>query len=205
MLCLHVTSACASTCDAKNGIHDTKWRCLHITFEFQRMGLWPILCMCICITIDSMLNFDTDAHAHVTCKQDFRARLHQAAALTQSQPCHDASDTAIIENNRVTPEWVAIQFWGNSTCLNFFNETNIASVIAVLTLRWSWRLVQMRPKRSYIWSLSTLCVCISISFRFYYNMGGGGGQKTSAIENATVPYVTCLCIREEEIGSAETE
>ena len=70
MLCLHITSACASTCEAKNGLHDTKWRCLHVMFAFQRI---PILCMCICVTIDSMLNFDADARkgarVDVTCKQ----------------------------------------------------------------------------------------------------------------------------------------
>ena len=34
-LCLHVTSACASTCDANIGIQDTKWWCLHVMFAFM--------------------------------------------------------------------------------------------------------------------------------------------------------------------------
>ena len=77
MLRLHVTSACVSTCDANNGIQDTNWRCLHVTFACQRMGLGPILCVRVCITIDSMLNFDADADADVTCKQGFTVS-HQA-------------------------------------------------------------------------------------------------------------------------------
>ena len=39
----------------------------------QRMGREPILCVCVCITIDPIQNFDTnvdtDAHANVTCIQ----------------------------------------------------------------------------------------------------------------------------------------
>ena len=36
--CLHLTFACAPTFDAKNGINGYKWRCLHFTFQFSRMG-----------------------------------------------------------------------------------------------------------------------------------------------------------------------
>ena len=31
---IHVTFACACACDAKNGLHDTKWRCLHLMLTF---------------------------------------------------------------------------------------------------------------------------------------------------------------------------
>ena len=40
----------------------------------------------------------------------FRPRLHQASASTVRQLYNDASDTVLIENNRVTPEWVTTHF-----------------------------------------------------------------------------------------------
>ena len=39
-----------------------------------------------------------------------RARLHQALAPTLRYFCNDASDSVLIENNGVTPEWVATHF-----------------------------------------------------------------------------------------------
>ena len=67
-----------------------------------------------------------------------KVRLHQATAPTLRQYCNDPSGTAFIENNVVTPKWVATLFWSNSIV---FNESSIASVIAVLSQRWRWRLV----------------------------------------------------------------
>ena len=58
----------------------------------------------------------------------FKVGLHWASASTLRQHCDDASDTAVIENNGVTSEWVATLFWSDS------NENRIASVVAVLTL-----------------------------------------------------------------------
>ena len=49
----------------------------------------------------------------------------------QRQHCDDACDSALIENNRVAPEWVCNPFSSNSTV---FNEDRITSVIAALTL-----------------------------------------------------------------------
>ena len=43
----------------------------------QRMGLAPILCVRICITINTIQKFDVDAkadaHGNITCKQSFKA------------------------------------------------------------------------------------------------------------------------------------
>ena len=43
-----------------------------------------------------------------------RARLHQASVSMQCQRCNDASDTALIEINGVTQEWIATPFWSDS-------------------------------------------------------------------------------------------
>ena len=49
------------------------------------MGSEPILGVCICITIDDMLNFDDefDANADVTCEQGFKCyKCHQILQTT---------------------------------------------------------------------------------------------------------------------------
>ena len=63
-------------------------------------------------------------------RDTLRARLHQASPSTRSQRCDDASDTALIEINGVSPEWVETPFWSNSVSI-VFNEINIASTIAI--------------------------------------------------------------------------
>ena len=44
--------------------------------EHAENGLEPILCLCVCVTIDPIQNFDAnvnaDAHANVTCKQSLK-------------------------------------------------------------------------------------------------------------------------------------
>ena len=52
----------------------------------------------------------------------------------QRQYCDDARDPVLIESNGVIRKWVATPFWSNSIV---FNESSIASVIAVLTLALS--------------------------------------------------------------------
>ena len=47
------------------------------------------------------------------------------------QLCDDTSDTVVIENNGVTPEWGCNPFSCDSI---IFNENSITSVIAALTL-----------------------------------------------------------------------
>ena len=75
-LCLHVTSAFASASNVMNGFHGTKWRCSHFAWNHAENGLEPILCLCVCVTIDPIQNFDAnvnaDAHANVTCKQSLK-------------------------------------------------------------------------------------------------------------------------------------
>ena len=74
-VCLHVTFACVSPCDANNVFQHTKWSVytwhLHLRVT-HRMGWEPILC--ICITIHTMLKVDADADAdaNVTCKHSLR-------------------------------------------------------------------------------------------------------------------------------------
>ena len=46
------------------------------------------------------------------------------------QSCDDASDTVLIENNRVTRKWVATPIWTNSI---IFNENSTSGVIAELS------------------------------------------------------------------------
>ena len=62
--CLHVTSAFSSTSMPASNFVLSQWL-------MQRMGLGPILCVCVCVTIHSIQNFDVDANADVTCKQSF--------------------------------------------------------------------------------------------------------------------------------------
>ena len=56
-----------------------------------------------------------------------RAHLHQASVSTLRQLCDDASDSVLIENNGVAPEWGCYPFLSDSTD---FNENRITSVIA---------------------------------------------------------------------------
>ena len=53
----------------------------------------------------------------------------------QRQRCNDASNTGLIENNAVTPKWVATPFWSDSIV---FNEKRIASVITELSQHHCW-------------------------------------------------------------------
>ena len=65
--CLHVRSAFASTLMSASSFVLSQWL-------MQRMGLGPILCLCVCVTIRSIQNFDVDANADVTCKQNLSKR-----------------------------------------------------------------------------------------------------------------------------------
>ena len=58
-----------------------------------------------------------------------KARLHQASMSLLRQLCKDASDTVLIENNGVTPEWGCNPFLSDSIV---FNEISIPSVMAEL-------------------------------------------------------------------------
>ena len=49
----------------------------------------------------------------------------------KSQLCNDASDSAVIENNRVTTEWDCNPFSSDSIV---FNENSITRIIAVSSL-----------------------------------------------------------------------
>ena len=49
------------------------------------------------------------------CVQEVNGLLHQASASTQSQCCNDASNTALIEINRVTTP-----FWSDYICFHCF-------------------------------------------------------------------------------------
>ena len=51
-----------------------------------------------------------------------RVRLQQASASTLRQLCNDASDTILIENNGVTPEWSCNSFSSDTI---IFNENRI--------------------------------------------------------------------------------
>ena len=60
-----------------------------------------------------------------------RAHLHQASASTLGQLSNDASDSVLIENNGVAPEWGCNPFSSDSIV---FIENRIASVVAALML-----------------------------------------------------------------------
>ena len=69
-LCLHVTFALACACDAKIGIHDTKWMCLHLMLTFMchtENGSDPYSVRLCHHRLD--VKVDVDAEANVTCKQ----------------------------------------------------------------------------------------------------------------------------------------
>ena len=77
-LCLHVTSAFTSTSNCVTRHEWIPWYQVGVftlCVCLQRMGWEPILCMCVCVTIDSIQNFDADidadAAANVTCKHSF--------------------------------------------------------------------------------------------------------------------------------------
>ena len=63
-------------------------------------------------------------HIHV------KPRLYQASLSTLRQLCDDVSDTVLIENNRVAPEWGCNPFSNDSIV---FNKNIIASIIAELS------------------------------------------------------------------------
>ena len=56
-----------------------------------------------------------------------RDRYSLTLSVILHQCCHDASDTSIIENNEVAPEWGFNPFWSNSI---IFNERSVAGIIA---------------------------------------------------------------------------
>ena len=65
-------------CDANNGIHGTKWRCLHFAcacvFHAENgLGTHSLHVRLHHHRLNTKLdaNVDTDAHAKVTCKQSF--------------------------------------------------------------------------------------------------------------------------------------
>ena len=60
-----------------------------------------------------------------------RVCLHQASASMLQQLCDDTSDTVVIENNGVAPEWDCNPFSSNSFV---FNENSTISVIAEFRL-----------------------------------------------------------------------
>ena len=63
--------------------------------------------------------------------QSLRAQLYQASESTLRQLCNNVSDTALIENSRVAPEWVCNPFLSDSIV---FNENNIASIVTEVSL-----------------------------------------------------------------------
>ena len=69
------------------------------------------------------------------------SHLHQASASASVlwKLCDDASNTVLIENNGVAPEWGCSQFLSDSHCFQW--EQYMASVIAELSQRRCWRLV----------------------------------------------------------------
>ena len=64
--------------------------------------------------------------------ENIRAHSHQASASKLRQFCNDTSNTVLIENNRVTPEWGYNRFSSDSIV---FNENNIASITAEFSQR----------------------------------------------------------------------
>ena len=63
--------------------------------------------------------------------ESLTASLHQASASMLRQLCDDASDTVLIENNRVLSEQGCNPISSDSIV---FNENSIASIVAALTL-----------------------------------------------------------------------
>ena len=72
-------------------------------------------------------------YAYTVC---LRACLHQASASMLRQLCDNASDTILIESNRVAWKWVATSFQSGSIV---FNENSMASIIAELSQHLLWR------------------------------------------------------------------
>ena len=62
----------------------------------------------------------------------------------QRKCCNNTSNSALIENNAITPKWVATQFLSDSIV---FNQNSIASVIAMLSLTLD----------VYKWTLASKC------------------------------------------------
>ena len=57
-------------------------------------------------------------------------RLGPVYTKLPHQRCDDASDTVLLENNGVAPEWMATTFWSDSIV---FNEDSIVSIIKALS------------------------------------------------------------------------
>ena len=64
----------------------------------------------------------------------FRARLHGASASPMWQLCNDASNSVLIQNNRVTPDLGCNPFWRNSIVCNENRITSIIAELSALTL-----------------------------------------------------------------------
>ena len=63
-----------------------------------------------------------------------KAYLPRTSVSTLRQLCDDVSDTALIQNNGIAPDWGCNRFLSDSIV---FNENRIASFIAALTLTLS--------------------------------------------------------------------
>ena len=59
-----------------------------------------------------------------------RVRLHQASASMPQQLCDDASNSVLIENNVVAPDWGCNPFSSDTVV---FNENRITRMIAELS------------------------------------------------------------------------
>ena len=68
----------------------------------------------------------------------FRACLHKTSASILWQLCDDPSNSVLIENDRIAPEWGCNPFSSDSIV---FNENRITSAIAELSQCWCWYLV----------------------------------------------------------------
>ena len=73
--------------------------------------------------------------------QKLMVHLHQASMRRQLG--YDASDSVLIENNGVTPDWDCNQF---SSDTDVFNENRIASIITELSQCWTLTLDVNDPK-----------------------------------------------------------
>ena len=85
------------------------------------------------VRVNKALNGKENVEVDAQCEQRLRIRLHQVPMSTMRQYCDDTSDTALIENNEVAPDWDCYSFWSDSIV---FNESSIANVIAALSQRW---------------------------------------------------------------------
>ena len=75
-------------------------------------------CFSVCHNVTSSVKYSTTS---------LRVRLHRTSESMLRQRCDDTSNSVLIENNGVPPDWGC-----NST---IFNENSVASVIAELLQR----------------------------------------------------------------------